>query len=105
MKVLRCSKYYARPENNLERRVIKNVETITELRSESLQAWGYRIKSDITRKASSNIVVDLTVLEESLTHFLSTLQKIRSIRFKARVDVLRLFLITKKNPKTWQIKQ
>ena len=77
MKVLRCSKYYARPENNLERRVIKNVETITDnLRSESLQTWGYRIKSDKYRKASSNIVVDLTVGEESLTHFLSTSMKL-----------------------------
>lgn len=73
MKALRCLEYYARQGNNLERRVIKNVETITRnLRSESLQAWGYRIKSDMTRKASSNIVVDLTVGEESLTHFLST---------------------------------
>jgi|TARA_R100000081_G_C4815987_1_gene175113 hypothetical protein len=41
MKALRYLKYYARQGNNLERRVIKNVETITiNLRSESLQAWG-----------------------------------------------------------------
>ena len=67
LKVLRKARKQSREKSNKKRRNHNR-----NLRSESLQAWGYRIKSDMTRKASSNIVVDLTVGEESLTHFLST---------------------------------